>query len=635
MHRQHSLILNLNGARECHCDACDQDCSRRFTYSCFQCDFNIDLKCASEKGFKHFSHEHPLMFKRGNKAKEYTGLLVICDGCQDPILGPSYTCINTYRRRKCCFNLHKSCAELPSEIQHPVHCQHPLFLLNSIQNVKVRCLCNACNQPCIYRYNCSICDFNLHLKCASNWENIIGNASHEHQFIVLPMELADLHINCHICGDYWNGSAYYICSICQLLVHQECASLPHDIKMSGHQHRLKLTWFLEDIYPKDQLCVVCRTSVEKSRAVYYCHECSGYVSHTTCMILEYFREEENPNRFSADDDEEFDDDGQIEHFSHQHLLLVNDHRELVQDERTITCEGCIRPINTITETFYSCTNQEQSCHFFLHDICARLPAKMFIPLLHSHVFTLLSRAHSFDGVFQCFMCSIFNQGFVYSCQECASPAGDNLFYLDVECSMYWRDKTLKHESHAHQLLLCTEWEDVYCRGCGSNIFFCFSCKKCNYHLCISCVKLPLTGRHRYDEHPLKLTYASAEDELGEYYCEVCEGTRNPAHWFYECKDCEFDCHPHCILGRYPYVKLGSTYKHDAHAAHHVTLVSKWKSPIRLDKRDNILPCEKCGILCKGLVFECKECNINFHRDGCCGTIDLESSRTSPQIQELS
>nr|XP_011469636.1 PREDICTED: uncharacterized protein LOC101313941 [Fragaria vesca subsp. vesca] len=653
MHRQHSLILNLNRARDHQCDACDKDCGRRFNYSCFQCGFNLDLRCASEEGYKHFSHQHPLMFKKGggnDKRKGYTVPLVVCDGCHDPILGPRYTCINRYRRRRCSFNLHKSCADLPGEIQHPLHRQHSLFLLNTIQDIRIRCLCNACNKVCRYRYNCSVCDFNLHLKCASKWQNILDD-SHQHQYIVPPMEMIDLQINCHICGDYWTGSrVFYTCSICQLLVHEECASLPSDTKIPGHQHRLKLTWFLQEIYPKEEFCKICSTNIGKSPTVYYCQECCEYVAHPTCITVEYFQKEENQgrslgpikkkdrsldiNHITEGDDYESDDAEEIRHFSHQHLLVSKDYHHEVKDDRLLTCQGCVRPI---TEDFYSCTKQEEeSCQFYLHKICARLPEKMLLPLLHQHQFTLHSQAPSIDGVFQCSMCGIFHHGFVYSCDKCALQTGGNLL-LDSECIMYWENRDLKHESHAHRLLLDMNWEeDICCRGCGSKIFFCFSCKRCNFHLCIACVRLPLTGTHRYDKHVLKLTYASRiEDEVVGYYCEICEGKRDPAHWFYWCKDCNFDCHPHCIIGRYPRVKLGSTYKHNDHVQHQVTLVSKWKSPIRGDKRDNILPCERCHELCQGLVFECRECNINFHRDGCCGATDSASSSRSPQIEELS
>ncbi|KAL6140267.1 hypothetical protein ACLB2K_058567 [Fragaria x ananassa] len=135
-------------------------------------------------------------------------------------------------------------------------------------------------------------------------------------------------------------------------------------------------------------------------------------------------------------------------------------------------------------------------------------------------------------------------------------------------------------------------------------------------------------------YPLKLTYASVYDELG-YYCQICEVTRDPKQWFYRCNDCDFDCHAHCIVGRYPQVKLGSTCKHEDHAQHLVTLVDKARSPIRFDKRENILPCLKCGEPCEGLVFECRECNINIHREGFCQVTDLESSANQASKEDPS
>ncbi|KAL6144017.1 hypothetical protein ACLB2K_054712 [Fragaria x ananassa] len=248
---------------------------------------------------------------------------------------------------------------------------------------------------------------------------------------------------------------------------------------------------------------------------------------------------------------------------------------------------------------------------------------------------LLSRAPSVGGVFQCYMCGAFNQGFTYTCEKCGSQKGETVFFLDLQCNAYWDNKALiKHDSHVHHLLLTTEWDDVHCSSCGCNIFFCFSCKRCKFHLCIPCVRLPLTARHRYDDHPLKLTYASVYDELG-YYCQICEGTRDPTQWFYRCNDCDFDCHAHCIVGRYPQVKLGSTYKHEAHAQHLVALVDKARSPIRFDKRENILPCLKCGEPCVGLVYECRECNINIHREGFCQVTALESSTNQASKEEPS
>ncbi|PRQ44522.1 putative chromatin regulator PHD family [Rosa chinensis] len=405
---------------------------------------------------------------RESQKKEYIGPR-FCDGCQDQILGPSYTCINTFQRRKCGFNLHQKCAELPHEIEHPMHRQHPLFLLNIFQDMKLSRLCIVCNQPCRFPYSCSICDFNLDLRCASNWKAL--------------WEMTLICISLWLPGRKCTTSTSIVI-ICQLLVHKECASLPSNIKIPCHQHRLKLNWCLEDIYPNHPSCKVCYASIDKSRAVYYCDECSSFVAHIACKTAEYSWEEENAGRATNDDDS---DDAPIKHFSHQHLLAASDHCEVVKDDRrVITCEGCIQPINSRTDSFYSCTKQgDELCSFFLHKKCAQLPREMRLPLLHQHQFTLLSRAPSIGGVFQCYI-------------------------------TYWEIKALKHDSHVHRLLLNPKSKDIYCNGCGSNMYFFFSCKRCDFHLCIPCVRLPLTAMYRYDDHPLKLTYASVEDELGYY-----------------------------------------------------------------------------------------------------------------------
>ncbi|XP_008241028.1 PREDICTED: uncharacterized protein LOC103339511 [Prunus mume] len=278
--------------------------------------------------------------------------------------------------------------------------------------------------------------------------------------------------------------------------------------------------------------------MDKSRAVYYCeHECCSFVAHNSCITIRL-------EDVTVDDD---DDDRiisnqielQINHFSHPHVLaLINsDHQDNGDDDddRIITCNGCMRPITKI-DAFYSCTKQESSCSFFLHTACAQIPKKICVPFLLSDRFELHPRAHSISGVFNCLMCETFGQGFAYS-----------------------------HE-------------------------FWFSCRRCDFHLCFSCVKLAPTVRHRYDNQPLKLTYDSVKNELDEYYCEICKGKRDPKLWFYSCSDCDFDCHPYCILGRHPQVKLGDSYEHPNHP-HPVTLVEKRRSEIPSDKRERILPCK--------------------------------------------
>jgi hypothetical protein len=48
---------------------------------------------------------------------------VVCSRCDKSVCGPAYKC-PLYN-----FFLHKSCAELPLEIKHPVHPNHTLILV--------------------------------------------------------------------------------------------------------------------------------------------------------------------------------------------------------------------------------------------------------------------------------------------------------------------------------------------------------------------------------------------------------------------------------------------------------------------------------------------------------------------------
>ncbi|KAM7500102.1 hypothetical protein LguiA_024516 [Lonicera macranthoides] len=83
-----------------------------------------------------FSHEHRLVLKEeehkhgiGDDDGGDIQTFRRCNGCLDPISssllgGAYYSCVNN----ECDFFLHKLCAELPSEINHPLHPEHKLFL---------------------------------------------------------------------------------------------------------------------------------------------------------------------------------------------------------------------------------------------------------------------------------------------------------------------------------------------------------------------------------------------------------------------------------------------------------------------------------------------------------------------------
>ncbi|KAB1227474.1 hypothetical protein CJ030_MR1G028874 [Morella rubra] len=117
-----------------------------------------------EMEIEHFSHRHPLILTEVLETDGEKG--VICSGCEESVLGPGYKCY------ECNFLLHKSCAELPREIQHPVHPNHTLTLRTSNNYASY---CDACLKICrnCFTYKCNSCDFDLDIKCASRAELIL------------------------------------------------------------------------------------------------------------------------------------------------------------------------------------------------------------------------------------------------------------------------------------------------------------------------------------------------------------------------------------------------------------------------------------------------------------------------------
>ena len=189
--------------------------------------------------------------------------------------------------------------------------------------------------------------------------------------------------------------------------------------------------------------------------------------------------------------------------------------------------GCVR---AIFPPFYSCAN----CIFFLHKSCANLPIKKKHPF-HRHLLTLRKR----DS--WCYVCYQNCNGFFYDCDSC-------YFRLDVQCSLV--PEILTHEGHKHQLILSYTSFDQICSSCGYERNLVFRCTTCEFALDFKCATLPQTTMYKQHKHPFTLSY-TAEDDSGEYYCDIYKEEQNPNHWFYYCVDCTYPAHPKCILGEYP------------------------------------------------------------------------------------
>ena len=535
---------------------------------------------------QHFSDDHPLIFSAVT-ASGFT-----CDGCGESIKGSRYSC------RKCDYDLHPSCAELPRELQHPIHSKHPLILHKTPPYDGKTCTCSVCNLPCKwFVYNCTHCKFNLDIKCAS-LRFIPGAETRDHQLTHFRKFIS---FTCDFCGKEGMGMPY-LCGICGFWVHRTCASLPRMLKHIRHKHPLKLTYSLKDNYSKHRLCQFCVKKVDTNYGIYYCSSCD-YVAHLDCAtdengIDENFMQEskgEEPTELSyivkktKVGEDKIIVPIEIKHLYHDHDLQLID--ELQNYE---ICDGCVR---SIFPPFYSCTQ----CSFVLHKSCAELSHIKQHPL-HQHPLTLELSRPQFRW-YRCHACQFQSNGFIYNCHECD-------FVLDVSCSLISELDTLTHIGHEHPLIFSSTTNDEKCSACDSKGRI-FRCTKCEFTLNFGCATLPHTVKYKQHEHPFTLSYI-VEDDSGEYYCDICEKERDhPKHWFYYCKKCNYPAHVKCIFEKPSYyswedhrnIKFGSTYISTVHQ-HPLTFVQETK--------DGFHHCNRCGNPCHDIAYACAMCNINFH-----------------------
>jgi hypothetical protein len=588
LHPYHTL--SIHAPARSTCDACDKGCERCFFYRCNRCDFDIDIECASSwlpntKASRHFSHEeHPLMFVEEFENDEEIQVIV-CSGCDQSIYAPAYKC------SLCNFFLHKSCAELSPEIQHPVHPNHTLVL----QVPSKSKICDVCRRDCdrCFFYHCNSCDFNLDIECSSIWQSNIEDG-HQHEFVLIFQQI---HFTCELCGEDRNSTAQ-VCRICQLFVHTACTQKPRSIRIrADRRHLLTLIYSLGKVIKEQDdhvFCQLCYKKISLKYASYYCQQCD-FVAHLSCAY--YNRIEASSDTMEEDEDidfEEHEECEELQHFNHEHNLILN--RNQVEAHHNKLCEGCIQ---LISAPFYSC----EQCHYFLHSTCARLPLKKRIPS-HQHPFSLSAiRGDDYiTGPSFCEACGLFSDGFAYICQKC------HHYHLDIRCCSI--PKIITNEGHQHELFhaISSVKDCNACEWCYPHLGL-FVCKleECDFALGFECATLPLKVKYEHDPHLLSLTY-TVENNSGEHYCMICEEERNSNHWFYCCVKCNFTAHTQCVIGWHPYMKYGRNFTRKDHQ-HPLNFV--WKTK-------NSRPCDACGQSFQGhMALNCTQCKFIVHCQPSC------------------
>ncbi|KAF5756934.1 putative chromatin regulator PHD family [Helianthus annuus] len=296
----------------------------------------------------------------------------------------------------------------------------------------------------------------------------------------------------------------------------------------------------------------------------------------------------------------------------------------------LLCDGCVRPITS--GPIYVCAieeEEEEHCNFVLHEWCSRLPAELIDHPAHQHhTLILCSKAlGEFFGVFDCDICSLPCNGFVYCCTECVD------FIIDVECAFL--PKEITHTSHPNHLLSRVYQTRYLCRICEyseSGNYFSFSCHTCNdFHLHAKCALLiPETTVHKCDKHPMKPSYFPIENHMSDYFCEVCERELNPERPSYHCRDCMQSMHTTCAMSILQYetydrytrgvyqfvnVKFGGTYNNIEVHPHPLSFVQGIEDDGQCAKKGCHDRYQLHNLQFR-MIFKCSDCKFAVHYECC-------------------
>ncbi|KAE8662588.1 hypothetical protein F3Y22_tig00113279pilonHSYRG00035 [Hibiscus syriacus] len=565
--------------------------------------------------FQHFVHHHKLSFVDVEKKDT-----ISCLGCTDIIVGPAYSC------RECPYvAMHKSCAELPPQIQKHTFHPHPLRF-----NLADLFVCDACRRltvGAIY-YSCMHCELKLDFRCAMavfNDENEVAKRAeeedrpihhfcHPHQLkrcLFSPTQPVkgfweERKWKCVACNQQpqWTTPVYmYVCLPCVFLIHESCMNeMPEHVERSPfHPHHILRPRLFPYENERIQVrCYACRDSIKGFS--FYCNECDVNF-HASCAKY--------PTRA-------------IKHTCHPHNLLQLG-KSIIHN---ISCNECGI---ICKDSSFSC----RKCEYDVHPQCILLPTT-FKHKRHLHPLTLVSPFVEDDsGDYCCDMCETERNPDlqVYCCEECN-------FIAHIDCALSEvleptiemlfdpqrkeensGDQSLKmagkmhHEMiqrdsfHPHPLMLEESETKFVCDGCEELcIGLFYTCKLCSFNLDHRCAtlndetrevkKTKITITHFSHIHQLtrcKINILHVDPKIMKT-CKACRQRLSGV--IYACLPCEFFLHESCLKDMLEEVQSSFHPQH----------------PLRTFAflNDNEPLCDACSENVEGLVFSCFECAFHMH-----------------------
>ncbi|KAG8490311.1 hypothetical protein CXB51_016089 [Gossypium anomalum] len=455
------------------------------------------------------------------------------------------------------------------QIQHPFHEEHPLVLVAEQNNEGLKAYCDGCGEllsaPC---FTCLHCNYHLHKQCAKAPLSLPNHPLHPRHSDAVIVIASATYAKRNIPGLFMVALFVILTSMLNVL---------------GRGPLLKIKATISTHSP----CF--GDKVKLDRGSYSCGKPGcNYIVHVNCVLednrlykvieeeKQYEELYEKSIQYSIIRVIEVNEAGEaikIEHFSHQHCLVLADKMEEEIDRK---CNGCMLSISTL---FYYCLE----CPFFLHKTCAELRK------IKRHWFRQWNATLDFEGCLDCDFCSQHCSGFFYRikgwqiCIRCAKVADI------IEC-----------EGHQHFLFYDFKCKEK-CNGCGNKCRYgAFRCGECRFALDFGCLTLPYSAFHKIDEHMLNLTY---HDDREQSYFDICEQERDPRLWYYSCSNCDTSAHTECVLGQFPFLKDGSKFSYYNHKHQHDLKFFR--------KAEGYPECSYCGKLCQEEILKCKKSTCNY------------------------
>ncbi|KAK1584330.1 hypothetical protein Q3G72_032000 [Acer saccharum] len=411
---------------------------------------------SNEELFSHPSHPHMLTLLQHEESEEDESddesseeeisdddgsskeKIKYCIGCNEVMCFPGYAC------HECKLYLHKSCAELPTKILHPLH-PHPLTCsLTDYRDIDEFLICDGCRDLIFgFNFSCSWCGFNLDTKCASKQdqehhqqtfkEPTLYRLYHEHALklcivqklhgSIVQQWLYDTIFPCCCCRQSISGSAY-CCLKCHFFIHESCKEIPKQVQHPFHPQHLLLPQAM-DKYDYDSKCDACKRSILGIKIG--CNECN-FQLHVSCA---------NPNICAC----------ALKHACHEHNMYY-----FVEDDTTgyYECNNCHQ--KCVNESFYRCVE----CDFNLHLKCIPIPSCVMIILKHHHPLTLIDSVKE-DNPFIQYLKDLNDKvdySMDYYCDICETPGNPKrhaycckecIFIAHVECIISKNGATSKFQ----------------------------------------------------------------------------------------------------------------------------------------------------------------------------------------------